>query len=120
MATILIGGRACQAHKLALAPYEVAYLCRCSEKDARNMLRRGERYQQAGMETDVIVERGALPVTRVGDRRRAEAGGLALALAGDELALATLAAMIERRVVAPRAASASEPAPDLLTSLARV
>jgi hypothetical protein len=117
MATIVIGNRECEARKLALAPHEVAYICRCSERDARNMLRRGERYQRQGLSAEHIVERGALPVTRIGGRRRADVAGVARALADDQLALAVLAALVERRDAAPRAASPDEPAPDMLASL---
>jgi hypothetical protein len=117
MATQVIGTRTCELRKLSLKPHEVAYVRRCSETDARNMLRRGERYERQGLDVVAIVERGALPVTRSGGRRRAEISGVAQSLAGDELALAVLAGLVERRVTAPHAASPDDVAPDLLASI---
>ena len=117
MATQVIGTRTCELRKLSLKPHEVAYVRRCSETDARNMLRRGERYQQQGLDPTAVVERGGLPVTRSGGRRRAEISGVVQSVAGDELALAVLAALVERRITAPHAATPDEVAPDLLASI---
>src|SRR5579884_3017902 len=120
MPAIVIGRRACVPKTTALAPHEAAFVLRCSEREVRNMLRRGERYASRGQDAEGIVAQGALPVALVGGRRRADIAVVARLAAHDDLALAALAAIVERRLHVPRAASADDPAPDLVTVISRL
>lgn len=99
----------------AIRPHEAAFVLRCSEREVRNRLRRGERYAEAGNTAADIVQRGALVSTRVGGRRLVELTSIAACLESDGLALAVLDAIVERRLRAPRSASPAQIAPDLLT-----
>lgn len=120
MPAIIIGRRVCNPKITALRPHEAAFVLRCSELDVRNMLRRGERYARAGQDPEAIIARGALPVAVVAGRRRAEISAVACRAGDDELALLVLASIIEGRLAAPRARSAAESAPDLVSVVGRL
>lgn len=102
-ARIRVGRRIVLAQRLALKPFEAAFVLRCSERDIRNMLRRGE-----------------LGLTHVGRLRYVEAAALAARVEKDELAAHFLSALLEGRFRAPRAKSPDLAAPSLASSLYRL
>lgn len=81
-----------------LTQHEAGWLLRADARAARNAIRRGE-----------------LGVAWVGRRRLVDAGALAERLAGDELALEALAALLEGRIRLPHP---SQPAPSLPRAVA--
>lgn len=119
--TLLIGRRRTELRKLHLKPHEAAFVLRRSEVDVRNKLRRGERLAAKGATADEIVGSGALPVSYAGTRaRRADITGVVARLGDDLLALEMLAAIVERRIDAPRAVTPDALAPDLLDRVGRL
>jgi excisionase family DNA binding protein len=85
MPSALIGRRRVALVHGSLQAHEAAFVLRCSEREVRNMLRRG-----------------ALPAAWVGRLRRVDVVELAERLAGDELALQALGLIAEGRLRVPR------------------
>ena len=117
MALTRIGNRSILVRKMHLRQHEAAFILRRSEREVRNMFRRGERLRAAGASREEIIRIGALPAIYSGRNRRAAIHDVAQAIDGDLLALEALAAVVEMRLNAPRAAIDTDPAPDLLTHL---
>src|SRR4051812_44952533 len=88
MPTTRIGRRHVELLFGQLHPHEAAFVLRCSERDVRNMLRRG-----------------ALPIVWAGRRRRIDVVELAERLGDDELALQALGLLAEGRLCLPRGAA---------------
>jgi hypothetical protein len=84
---IRVGGRLVEARRTTLLPYEVAYVLQVPERAVKNMIRRGEL-------RDASTDRW----------RRADPLEVAARIADRPLALEALAALIEGRHRAPRAA----------------
>lgn len=81
MPPVRIGRRHVELLHGHLHPREVAFVLRRSEREVRNMLRRG-----------------ALPIAWAGRRRRVDVEDLAERIAGDELALQALGLLAEGRL----------------------
>ena len=123
MASIALGRASCQLLRPVLRRHEVAFVAQLTEKDVRNLFRRGERLQERGVSVDDIVRLGALPVSMAGSARGASPAAVAAhpRVADSPLALAMLRALVSGRLRAPRAEAPDQlpAAPDremLLTS----
>lgn len=120
MATVIIGTQLCEARQLGLRAYEAAFVLRVSERDVQNRLRRSERAITKGATREKHLERGDLFCIRVGRARRVDIESVAAAVAGDKLGLFVLAALVEGRIQAIRAADPSQLAPSMLLVVDRL
>jgi hypothetical protein len=117
---MLIGNRDVPVRHPSLRPYEVAFVLSETEAHVRNLLKRGERLQAAGVpDEDIVQLHGALPVDRLVTGRRCVAASV-VALHGKAhgpAASRMLAGLVEDRIRAPRASRPTELPPSPLDRL---
>jgi hypothetical protein len=115
-----IGTRDVSVRRPTLRPYEVAFVLGESEAHIRNLLKRGERLQAAGVSDQDIVElHGALPVDRTVTGRRCVAASVVAVheKAQGPAASQMLAGLVEDRIRAARASRPTELPPSPLDRL---
>ena len=119
MATQQLGNQTYTVRKLVLRRHEAAWVLRISASEVTSMLRRGQRLAAKGLSETEIIAAGALPVSMAGRAKGVSPSLLAAhhRVTESPLALAALGGLVEARINAPRACTATQLPPDLTTRL---
>ncbi|MGA9636842.1 MAG: hypothetical protein WBQ41_16520 [Solirubrobacterales bacterium] len=118
MATLLFKGEVRRVERTALNQAEAACVLRCTVREVRNRLRRGERMLAREASPDEIVSAGALVPSRPSRRRQVELQTLLGSLQGDRLGAEAVIAIANGLFVVPAPGSVDSRSPDLIDALA--